>query len=50
MVDFNPPATDEDGLGNEKTTSLGDKASTPDGEGYEEKVHETSENDEDLDV
>lgn len=49
-VDFIPPATDKDDLGNEETTPLDSGAATSDGEGLDDEVHRDSDNDEDPDV
>ncbi|KAJ8435637.1 hypothetical protein Cgig2_012298 [Carnegiea gigantea] len=50
LVDFNPPATDEGGSGDDETTSLDGEAATPDDESNEATAHEDSDNDEDPDA
>ena len=49
-MEFNPPATDEDGLADEEIMPLDGDAESLDGEGSEAVAHEGSDNDEDPDA
>jgi len=49
-VEFNPPTTVEEGLGDEETTPLDSEAATPDEEGNEAGAAEASDHDEDPDA
>jgi len=49
-VDFIPPATDEDDLGDEETMPLDGGAASSDGEGREDKAYGDSNDDEDPDI
>ncbi|KAJ8426990.1 hypothetical protein Cgig2_033848 [Carnegiea gigantea] len=50
LLDFIPPVTDEDDLGDEETTPLDGRAATSDGEGHEDEAHRDSNDDGDQDV
>ncbi|KAJ8422192.1 hypothetical protein Cgig2_011944 [Carnegiea gigantea] len=50
LVDFIPPATDKDNLGDEETTPLDGGAASSDGESREDEAHGDSDDDEDLDI
>ena len=50
MVEFNPPTTVEEGLGDEETMTLDGEAATPDEEGDVTGAAEGSDRDEDPNV